>query len=274
MGVCIKRDGQAVSVQFDTTKPWWMNGASGGAVKKSMRIPLLAAISHPTSPSRRLHIRVQADHQPDGRDTSSTRASGSFEAKLEAGHSVCRSKGAASPASTQTHQTDTPHALRHQHQDRPPRIRNPCVSTSLTDAARKPNCGCRTLNRPTRTELPTADTLAMPGAMTRENRHRRFSPTAPSPQQPAAFTAGHLNHQTGSVIHGVFFFPGGSPCVDPATTGHITRGMHQAAAIPGWSPSGTSELFDQFFICVTAWAPIEGAERWSRWRSTNHRVYR
>ncbi|MGE8309367.1 MAG: DUF2589 domain-containing protein [Pseudomonas protegens] len=165
MGVCIQ-NGQAVSVQFDYDETLVDDqGVYKGTVKKSMRIPLLAAISHPNITIEEGSIEFELTISQMAEDTSSTEASGSFEAKMGWGPFSVSVKGAASHKSTQTRKTDTRarYAISTKivRQDPPEALMR--VIDFLTDAATKPVRLPST--QPTDTDkLPTANALKMPDA--------------------------------------------------------------------------------------------------------------
>ncbi len=105
--VCIQ-DGKAVSVQFDYDETLVdENGVYQGTVTKKMRIPLLAAISHPNITVEEGTIDFELTINQMAEDTSETAAEGSFEAKLGWGPFSLTVKGSVSHKSTQTRKTDT-----------------------------------------------------------------------------------------------------------------------------------------------------------------------
>ncbi|WP_122693397.1 DUF2589 domain-containing protein, partial [Pseudomonas viridiflava] len=82
MGVCIQ-DGKAVSVQFDYDETLVdEQGVYKGTVSKTMRIPLLAAISHPNITIEEGTIDFELTVSQMAEDSSTTEGSGTFEAKM------------------------------------------------------------------------------------------------------------------------------------------------------------------------------------------------
>lgn len=165
MGVCIQ-DGKAVSVQFDYDETLVdEQGVYKGSVSKTMRIPLLAAISHPNITIQEGSIEFELTITQMAEDTSSTSASGSFSSSLGWGPFSVSVKGSASHKSAQTRKSDT--RARYEikttivRQDPPEALMR--VIDFLTDAATKPV----TLPdaKPTSaTELPKAGVLPLPDA--------------------------------------------------------------------------------------------------------------
>ncbi|SEE16324.1 DUF2589 domain-containing protein [Pseudomonas anguilliseptica] len=140
MAVCIK-DGKAVSVQFDYDETLVdENGVYKGTVTKKMRIPLLAAISHPNITIEEGSIDFELTISQQAEDTSETAGEGSFEAKLGWGPLSVTVKGSVSHKSTQTRKTDTRAryaiSTKIARQDPPEALMR--VIDFLTDAATKP----------------------------------------------------------------------------------------------------------------------------------------
>jgi hypothetical protein len=140
MTVCIQ-DGKAVSVQFDYDETLVdENGVYQGTVTKKMRIPLLAAISHPNITVEEGTIDFELTINQMAEDTSETAGQGSFEAKLGWGPFSVTVKGSVSHKSTQTRKTDTRarYAIHTKiaRQDPPEALMR--VIDFLTDAATKP----------------------------------------------------------------------------------------------------------------------------------------
>lgn len=163
MGVCIQ-DGKAVSVQFDYDETLVdEQGIYKGTVSKSMRIPLLAAISHPNITIEEGSIDFELTITQMAQDTSSSNVSGSFGAKLGWGPFSVSVKGSASHKSSQTRKSDT--RARYEiktkiaRQDPPEALMR--VIDFLTEAATKPV----TLPSATPTSpaaLPTTGVLPLP----------------------------------------------------------------------------------------------------------------
>ena len=163
MGVCIQ-DGKAVSVQFEYDETLVdEQGVYKGTVSKNMRIPLLAAISHPNITIEEGTIDFELNITQSAQDSSTTSASGSFSSSLGWGPFSVSVKGSASHKSTQTRKTDTRarYAITTKivRQDPPEALMR--VIDFLTDAATKtvtlPNA---TATSPT--ELPKAGVLPLP----------------------------------------------------------------------------------------------------------------
>ena len=165
MGVCIQ-DGKAVSVQFEYDETLVdEQGVYKGTVSKNMRIPLLAAISHPNITIEEGSIEFELTITQMAEDTSSNDVSGSFDAKMGWGPFSVSVKGAASHKSSQTRKTDT--RARYEiktkivRQDPPEALMR--VIDFLTDAATKPvTLPSATPTSPT--ELPKAGVLPLPDA--------------------------------------------------------------------------------------------------------------
>jgi hypothetical protein len=140
LGVCIK-DGKAVSVQFDYDETLVnTEGAVTGVAKKTMRIPLLAAISHPNICIEEGTIDFELTVSQSLEEHSSTEASGGFEAKVGWGPFSVSMHGSVSHKSEQTRKTDTRAKysihVAAKRQDPPEALAR--VIDFLTDAATKP----------------------------------------------------------------------------------------------------------------------------------------
>lgn len=171
MGVCIQ-NGKAVSVQFDYDETLVdEQGVYKGTVSKSMRIPLLAAISHPNISIEEGSIEFELTISQMAEDTSSTEASGSFEAKMGWGPFSVTVKGAASHKSTQTRKTDTRarYAISTKivRQDPPEALMR--VIDFLTDAATKPVMLSSSKASDDKA-LPTDGVLPLPDAPARDEK--------------------------------------------------------------------------------------------------------
>jgi len=140
MGVCIQ-DGKAVSVQFDYDETLVdEQGVFKGTVSKTMRVPLLAAVTHPNIAIEEGTIDFELTISQMAESNSSTDVSGSLEASLGWGPFSVTAKGAASHKSAQTRKTDT--RARYAIHTRVARQAPPealmRVIDFLTDAATKP----------------------------------------------------------------------------------------------------------------------------------------
>lgn len=165
MGVCIQ-DGKAVSVQFEYDETLVdEQGVYKGTVSKNMRIPLLAAISHPNITIEEGTIDFELNITQSAQDSSTTSASGSFSSSLGWGPFSVSVKGSASHKSTQTRKTDTRarYAITTKivRQDPPEALMR--VIDFLTDAATKPMI-LPSATASSNTTLPTSGVLPMPDA--------------------------------------------------------------------------------------------------------------
>ena len=169
MGVCIQ-DGKAVSVQFDYDETLVDDqGVYKGTVTKQMRIPLLAAISHPNITIEEGNIDFEMTISQQAESTRETSGEGSFAASMGWGPFNVSIKGSASHKSSQTRKTDTRarYAISTKvvRQDPPEALMR--VIDFLTDAATKPivmpNATAQHLDA-----LPTAGVLPAPGSATHD----------------------------------------------------------------------------------------------------------
>jgi hypothetical protein len=105
--VCIK-DGKAVSVQFDYDEIIVNEkGEYQGTVPKTMRIPLLAAISHPNICIEEGTIDFEMEISQSEESSASTEVEGSLEASIGWGPFKVSIKGRVSHKSEQTRKSDT-----------------------------------------------------------------------------------------------------------------------------------------------------------------------
>ncbi len=105
--VCIK-DGKAVSVQFDYDETIVNEkGEYQGTMTKTMRIPLLAAISHPNICVEEGTIDFEMEISQSEESHSATEAEASMEASVGWGPFSVSMKGRASHKSEQTRKSDT-----------------------------------------------------------------------------------------------------------------------------------------------------------------------
>lgn len=140
LGVCIK-DGKAVAVQFDYDETLVNSeGKVSGVAQKTMRIPLLAAISHPNICIEEGSIDFELTVSQSLEEHSSTSAEGGFEAKIGWGPFSVSMHGSVSHKSEQTRKTDTRAKytihVSAKRQDPPEALAR--VIDFLTDAATKP----------------------------------------------------------------------------------------------------------------------------------------
>ncbi len=107
LGVCIK-DGKAIAVQFDYDETLVdTQGQVTGVLTKTMRIPLLAAISHPNICIEEGTIDFELEVSQSEEDHSETSASGEFSASMGWGPFSVKVSGSVSHKSEQTRKTDT-----------------------------------------------------------------------------------------------------------------------------------------------------------------------
>ncbi len=140
MSVCIK-DGKAVNVQFEYDETIVdSEGNFKGVVKKTMRIPMLAAITHPNICIEEGSIDFELEISQSEESHDETSAEGGFEASIGWGPYKVKVHGKVSHKSEQTRKTDT-RAKYSIHtsvkrQDPPEALQR--VIDFLTDAATKP----------------------------------------------------------------------------------------------------------------------------------------
>ena len=138
--VCIK-DGKAISVQFDYDETLVNSeGVATGVMQKTMRIPLLAAITHPNITVEEGTIDFELTVSQSLEEHSETAAQGGFEATLGWGPFKVSVHGSVSHKSEQTRKTDTRAkysiSIKTKRQGPPEALAR--VIDFLTDAATKP----------------------------------------------------------------------------------------------------------------------------------------
>jgi hypothetical protein len=102
------KDGKAVMVQFDYDETLVNEkGEVTGVLKKTMRVPLLAVITHPNVNIEEGNVSFEVTISQSSSDSSSTEAAGSFEAKFGWGPFSVSVHGSASHKSAQTRSSDT-----------------------------------------------------------------------------------------------------------------------------------------------------------------------
>ncbi len=107
MTVCIK-DGKAVNVEFEYDETIVdTEGNYKGIIKKSMRIPLLSAITHPNICVEEGSIDFELEISQSEESTTNTSAEGGFEASMGWGPFQVKVHGKVSHKSEQTRKTDT-----------------------------------------------------------------------------------------------------------------------------------------------------------------------
>lgn len=140
LSVCIK-DGQAVQVQFDYDETVVdTEGNYKGTYKKSMTIPLLAAISHPNICVETGTVDFELEVSQSESSSSSTDAEASLEASVGWGPFSVKISGKVSHKSEQTRKTDTraKYTIHTEIKRQPPPEALQRVIDFLTDAATKP----------------------------------------------------------------------------------------------------------------------------------------
>ncbi len=140
MNVCIQ-DGKAVAIQFDYDETIvGEDGEYKGIVAKSMKVPLLAAITHPNIAIDEGKIEFEMTINQMAEDRSSKEAEGSMEASLGWGPFKLNVKGSVSHKSEQTRKTDTRarYAFNTTARRQQPPEALMRVMDFLTDAATKP----------------------------------------------------------------------------------------------------------------------------------------
>ena len=140
LSVCIK-DGKAISVQFNYQET--LNDSEGnatGVLDKTMRIPLLAAITHPNICIEEGTIDFELTVSQSMEEHTSTEAKGGFEAKVGWGPFSVSMHGSVSHKSEQTRKTDTraKYSIHVSAKRHGPTEAMSRVIDFLTDAATKP----------------------------------------------------------------------------------------------------------------------------------------
>lgn len=168
MGVCIQ-DGKAVSIEFEYDEAIVdANGDYQGIASRKMRIPLLAAVSHPNIAIEEGTIDFELTIEQFAEDKSSTQGEGSMQASLGWGPFSVSVKGSVSHAKEQTRRTDT--RARYQvttkvrRQEPPEAIMR--VIDALTNAAIKPINTDRDKQLTSTDKLPNTGVLGTTSATT------------------------------------------------------------------------------------------------------------
>ncbi|WP_080754722.1 DUF2589 domain-containing protein [Pseudomonas parafulva] len=164
LNVCIK-DGKAVAIQFDYDETLvGQDGGYQGTVKKSLSVPLLAAITHPNIAIEEGRIEFEMTVNQMAEDRSSKDVQGSLEASLGWGPFKLDIKGSVTHKSEQTRKTDTRarYAFSTSVRRQGPPEAMMRVIDYLTDAATKPSLlPGATLDNPDK--LPDASVTPAPG---------------------------------------------------------------------------------------------------------------
>jgi hypothetical protein len=172
------QDGKAVAIQFDYDETIVdEQGEYKGVVSKSMKVPLLAAITHPNITIEQGNVEFELTISQMAEDFSESNKSGELAASLGWGPFKLDVKGSISSKSTQTRKTDTRAryafntSLRRQ--DPPEAMMR--VIDFLTEAATKPTV-VKTSTLESQDSISQADTLkALPG------EQQTAGNTAPTP---------------------------------------------------------------------------------------------
>ncbi|MDI9776608.1 DUF2589 domain-containing protein [Pseudomonas putida] len=107
MQVCVQ-DGKAVAIQFDYDETIVdEQGEYKGVVSKCMKVPLLAAITHPNITIEEGKVEFELTISQMAEDFSESNKSGELAASLGWGPFKLDVKGSISSKSTQTRKTDT-----------------------------------------------------------------------------------------------------------------------------------------------------------------------
>jgi hypothetical protein len=169
MQVCVQ-DGKAVAIQFDYDETIVdEQGEYKGVVSKSMKVPLLAAITHPNICIEEGNVEFELTISQMAEDFSESAKNGELAGSVGWGPFKLDVKGSISSKSTQTRKTDTRAryafntAMRRQ--DPPEAMMR--VIDFLTEAATKPTVVKNsTLESPD--TISQADTLKTPPAIERD----------------------------------------------------------------------------------------------------------
>jgi len=140
MQVCVQ-DGKAVAIQFDYDETIVdEQGDYKGIVSKSMKVPLMAAITHPNIVIEEGNVEFELTISQAAEDLSESAKSGDIAGALGWGPFKLEMKGSISHKSTQTRKTDTRARYAFnttlRRQDPPEAVMR--VIDFLTDAATKP----------------------------------------------------------------------------------------------------------------------------------------
>ncbi|HEK1691277.1 TPA: DUF2589 domain-containing protein [Pseudomonas putida] len=140
MQVCVQ-DGKAVAIQFDYDETIVNEqGEYKGVVNKSMKVPLLAAITHPNIVIEEGKVEFELTISQAAEDFSESSKGGDMAASLGWGPFKLDMKGSISHKSTQTRKSDTRARYAFnttlRRQDPPEAVMR--VIDFLTDAATKP----------------------------------------------------------------------------------------------------------------------------------------
>lgn len=160
MQVCIQ-DGKAVAIQFDYDETIVdEQGEYKGVVSKTMKVPLLAAITHPNIAIEEGKVEFELTIEQSAEDTNSSEKSGSVAGSLGWGPFRLNMKGSISHKSTQTRKTDTRarYAFNTTIKRQEPPEAMMRVIDFLTDAATKPTV-VKTATLESPDAISKADTL-------------------------------------------------------------------------------------------------------------------
>ncbi|MFI7837971.1 DUF2589 domain-containing protein [Pseudomonas asiatica] len=165
MQVCVQ-DGKAVAIQFDYDETIVdEQGEYKGVVSKTMKVPLVAAITHPNISIEEGNVEFELVINQMSEDVSSKDMSAEASGSLGWGPFRLNVKGSVSHKSTQTRKTDTRARYAFnttlKRQDPPEAMMR--VIDFLTDAATKPTV-VKTATLDSQDVISQADTLKHPAA--------------------------------------------------------------------------------------------------------------
>ena len=165
MQVCVQ-DGKAVAIQFDYDETIIdEQGEYKGVVSKTMKVPLLAAITHPNISIDEGNVEFELIINQMSEDTSATEMGAEVTGSLGWGPFKLNVKGSVSHKSAQTRKTDTRarYAFNTTMKRQEPPEAMMRVIEFLTDAATKPTV-IKTATLESPDEISQADTLRDPAA--------------------------------------------------------------------------------------------------------------
>lgn len=176
MQVCVQ-DGKAVAIQFDYDETIVdEQGDYKGIVSKSMKVPLMAAITHPNIVIEEGNVEFELTISQAAEDFSESAKSGAIAGALGWGPFKLEMKGSISHKSTQTRKTDTRARYAFnttlRRQDPPEAVMR--VIDFLTDAATKPTVV------PNAT-LASTDAISTDGVLTGTPSPANNQPANPAP---------------------------------------------------------------------------------------------
>lgn len=165
MQVCVQ-DGKAVAIQFDYDETIVdEQGEYKGVVSKTMKVPLVAAITHPNISIEEVNVEFELVINQMSEDVSSKDMNAEASGSLGWGPFKLNVKGSVSHKSTQTRKTDTRarYAFNTTLKRQEPPEAMMRVIDFLTDAATKPTV-VKTAKLDSQDVISQADTLKSPAA--------------------------------------------------------------------------------------------------------------